>query len=66
MDKIKAFFASTATKVVCWVILALDIVALIIGGTTTEAINSAVVLTGAIVAAVAALIAFIAGQAKKK
>lgn len=65
MNKIKAFFTSTVTKVVCWVILALDIVALIVGGTTTEAINSAVVLTSAIVAAVAALIAFIVGQTKK-
>ena len=32
MDKIKAFFNNTIVKVVAWVILALDVVVLILGG----------------------------------
>lgn len=64
MEKIKAFFNNTITKVVCWVVLALDIVCLIIGGATTEAITSSVALVAGIVAAITALVAFIIGQIK--
>lgn len=66
MDKIKAFFQSTMTKIVAWVVLAVDVVCLILGGTTTEQISDGVVLIAAIVAAVAALVAFIAERIKKE
>jgi hypothetical protein len=65
MEKIKAFFQNTITKVVSWIVLAVAIIALIIGGATAETINSGVVLVSAIVSAISALIAFIAGQIKK-
>jgi hypothetical protein len=65
MEKIKAFFTNKITKLVCWVILALDIACLIIGGATTEAITSSVALVSGIIAAVAALVAFIIGQIKR-
>ncbi len=65
MEKIKAFFQNTITKVVSWIVLAVAIIALIIGGATVETINSGVVLVSAIVSAISALIAFIAGQIKK-
>lgn len=66
MDKIKAFFQSKVTKIVAWVILALDVICLILGGVTTTQISDGVVLTAAIVAAIAALIAFIAERIKKE
>lgn len=66
MDKIKAFFQSTMTKIVAWVVLAVDVVCLILGGTTTAQISDGVVLIAAIVAAVAALVAFIAERIKKE
>lgn len=65
-EKIKAFFENKITKIVCWVVLAVDIVGLIIGGATVETINSGVVLVGGIVAAVAAFIAFIIDSVHKE
>lgn len=65
MDKIKAFFQSTITKVVAWVVLALDIVVLVLGGTTAVEISDSVTLVVAIIAAIAALVAFIAERLKK-
>lgn len=65
MDKIKAFFSNKVTQIVAWVLLAVDVVALIIGGATVDSISSGVALTGGIVAAVAALVAFISSQIKK-
>ena len=65
MDKIKAFFQSKVTKIVSWVVLALDVICLILGGTSTVEISDGVGLIAAIVAAVAALIAFIAERVKK-
>ena len=65
MEKIKAFFQNKITKIVSWLVLSLCVVALIVGGTTTESISSGIALVGGIVAAVAALIAFITGQIKK-
>lgn len=65
MDKIKAFFENKVTKIVSWVVLALAVVSLIIGGVTAETINSGVALVAGIVAAIAAFIAFICGQVKK-
>ena len=65
MEKIKAFLQNKITKLVAWIVLALCVVVLIIGGATTESISSGIALVGGIVAAVAALIAFITGQIKK-
>lgn len=65
MEKIKAFFQNKITKIVSWLVLSLCVVALIVGGATTESISSGIALVGGIVAAVAALVAFITGQIKK-
>lgn len=65
MEKIKSFFANTITKVVAWVVLALDAVVLILGGATATTISTGVELVAGIVAAVSALVAFIAGAVKK-
>lgn len=64
MGKIKAFFNNKVTKIVAWSVLALDVVVLILGGATTEVISSGVALVAGIVAAVAALVAFIASKIK--
>ena len=66
MDKIKAFFNNTIVKVVAWVILALDVVVLILGGATSAEIGSGVELVAGIVGAVALFIAFVAGKLKKE
>jgi hypothetical protein len=65
MDKIKAFFSNKVTKIVAWVVLALSVVVLILGGATQEVITGGVVLVVGIVAAVSALIAFIVNAIKK-
>ena len=66
MDKIKAFFNNTVVKIVAWVVLALDVVALILGGASVAEIGKGVELTFGIVSAVALLIAFISGKVNKK
>jgi hypothetical protein len=53
------------TKIVAWVVLALAVVVLILGGATQEVITGGVVLVVGIVAAVSALIAFIVNAIKK-
>lgn len=65
MDKIKSFFQSKVTKIVSWVVLALDVVCLVLGGTNTVEITDGVGLIAAIVAAVAAFVAFISERVKK-
>lgn len=65
MDKIIAFFKAKATKITAWVILALDVVALCLGTATIDEITQGVELTGVIIAAVAALVAFITERVKK-
>lgn len=65
MDKIKAFFTNTVTKVVAWLVLALDIVVLFLGGATEKDFNSFTLLVLAVVGAISALIAFISGKIKK-
>ena len=59
MDKIKAFFQNKIVKIFAWVILALDVVALIVGGATKDEITNGIALTIGIIGAVTALIAFI-------
>lgn len=66
MDKIKAFFSNKITKIVSWIILALDVVALFIGGATEGDINNGTALTLAVVGALSALIAFISSKTKKE
>ena len=65
MNKIKAFFSNKVTKIVAWVVLALAVVVLILGGATQEVITGGVVLVVGIVAAVAGFITFIANAIKK-
>lgn len=65
LEEIKAFFASTVVKAVAWVILALDVTALIIGGATTVEITDGIALIAGVIAAVALVIAFIAERCKK-
>lgn len=64
-DKIKAFFSNKTTQRVSWLVLALAVVSLIIGGITADTISKGVVLIVGIVSAVAAFIAFICGKASK-
>lgn len=66
MDKIKAFFQNKVVKVIAWVVLALDVIALIIGGATQVEITDAVGLVAGIVGAFALLIVFIAERVSKK
>ena len=66
MDKIKAFFNNTIVKVVAWVILALDVVVLILGGASVAEIGKGVELVAGIVSAVALLVVFIARKKKKE
>lgn len=65
MDKIKAFFNNKIVKIVAWVILALDVVLLILGGTSVAEIGKGVELVAGIVSAVALLVAFIASLVNK-
>ena len=66
MDKIKAFFNNTIVKVVAWVLLAVVSVVLILGGASVVDISNGVELVAGIVAAVSALVAFIASKIKKE
>lgn len=66
MDKIKAFFQNKIVKIVSWVILALDVVALILGGASVAEIGKGVELVAGIVSAVALLVVFIASKIKKE
>ena len=65
MEKIKAFFSNKVVKIVAWVVLALAVIVLILGGATQETITGGVVLVVAIVAAVAAFISYITSNVKK-
>ena len=65
MDKIKAFFNNKIVKIVAWVVLALDVVLLILGGASVAEIGKGVELTAGIVSAVALFIAFIASKVNK-
>ena len=65
MDKIKAFFNNKIVKIVAWVVLALDVVLLILGGASVAEIGKGVELVAGIVSTVALLIAFIASLVNK-
>lgn len=64
-EKIKAFFSSKVTKIISWIVLAIAVVFLVLGGVTQETISSGIALVIGVVGAVAALIAFISERAKK-
>lgn len=64
-QKIKDFFSSKVVKIVAWVVLALDVTALIIGGATTVKITDGIALIAGVIAAVSLVIAFIAERVKK-
>ena len=65
MDKIKAFLNNKIVKIVAWIILALDVVVLILGGASVAEIGKGVELVAGIVSAVALLVAFIASLVNK-
>lgn len=58
-EKIKMFFTNKTVKIVEWIILAIVMIGLIIGGATTDTITGSVALVGGIVGAVALFIKFI-------
>jgi len=64
-QKIKDFFSSKVVKIVAWVVLALDVTTLIIGGATTVEITDGIALIAGVIAAVSLVIAFIAERVKK-
>ena len=66
MDKIKAFFNNKITKIICWVVLALDVIGLILGGASVADIGKGTELVVGIISAVALLIAFISSMINKK
>lgn len=66
MDKIKAFFNNKIVKIVSWIILALDVVVLILGGASVAEIGKGVELVAGIVSAVALLVVFIASKIGNK
>lgn len=66
MEKIKAFFQNKITKIVAWVVLALDIVVLFLGNVTESEIVDGVKMVFVIIAGVAMFIAFISERVSKK
>lgn len=65
MKRLRHFFASKTVKIVAWVVLALDVTALIIGDATTVEITDGIALIAGVIAAVSLVIAFIAERIKK-
>lgn len=66
MEKIKAFFQNKITKIVAWVVLALDIVVLFLGNVTESEIVDGVKMVFVIISGVAMFIAFISERVSKK
>ncbi len=66
MEKIKAFFQNKITKIVAWIVLALDIVVLFLGNVTESEIVDGVKMIFVIIAGVAVFIAFISERVSKK
>lgn len=66
MEKIKAFFQNKITKIVAWIVLALDIVVLFLGNVTESEIVDGVKMIFVIIAGVAMFIAFITERVSKK
>ena len=53
MEKIKAFFQNKITKIVAWIVLALDIVVLFLGSVTETEIIDGVKMVFVIIAGIA-------------
>ena len=66
MEKIKAFFQNKITKIVAWLVLALDIVVLFLGNVAESEIVDGVKMVFVIIAGVAMFIAFISERVSKK
>ena len=66
MEKIKAFFQNKITKIVAWIVLALDIVVLFLCFVTESEIVDGVNMIFVIIAGVAMFIAFISERVSKK
>ncbi len=66
MEKIKAFFQNKITKIVAWIVLALDIVVLFLGNVTESEIVEGVKMIFVIIAGIAMFIAFIAERVSNK
>lgn len=66
MEKIKAFFQNKITKIVAWIVLALDIVVLFLGNVTESEIIDGVKMVFVIIAGIAMFIAFITERVSKK
>ena len=66
MEKIKAFFQNKITKIVAWIVLALDIVVLFLGNVTESEIIDGVKMVFVIIAGIAMFIAFISERVSKK
>ena len=66
MEKIKAFFQNKITKIIAWIVLALDIVVLFLGNVTESEIVDGVKMVFVIIAGVAMFIAFISERVSKK
>ncbi|MEE3497816.1 MAG: hypothetical protein VZS12_01615 [Ruminococcus bromii] len=66
MEKIKAFFQNKITKIVAWIVLALDIVVLFLGNVTESEIVDGVKMIFVIIAGIAMFIAFIAERVSNK
>ena len=65
LEKIKDFFSKKSVRIISWIVFAISVVALVVGGATLETVQGGAVLVAAIISAVSALIAFIAEQIKK-
>jgi len=63
--KIKAFFTNKVVRIVSWILLAISVISLIIGGATKADIDSGVTLIIGIVSAVALFIAFLSERLKE-
>ena len=60
------FFKKTWVRVTAWVVLFVALVVLVLGGVTQAEVSEGVELAFKVIAAVAGVIAFIAGHAKIK
>lgn len=63
---IKDFFKQKWVKITAWIMVAVGLVALILGGMTEGDINNGIKMLFVAIAAVGAVIAFITGEAQKK
>jgi hypothetical protein len=63
--KIKAFFSNKIVRIVSWILLAICVASLIIGGATKAEIDSGITLIIGIISAVALFITFLSERMKE-